>query len=183
LQEAIQEGGDTRFTGLITQIEKVCQALQVPVIAKEVGWGFSKPDIRLLVDAGVAAIDVAGAGGTSWSQVEMHRAASEERRDLAAAFVDWGIPTVEAIQNVREAGPGVKIIASGGLRNGVDIAKCLALGASLGGMASPFLKSAARSLEETINLIHLYKEELRVCMFATGSKTIEELRDGKIVKK
>ena len=101
LQEAVQPEGDTRFAGLAKKIEAVCRALPVPVIAKEVGWGFSKPDVRMLAEAGVAAIDVAGAGGTSWSQVEMHRAQNESQARLAAAFVDWGIPTAEAIQNVR----------------------------------------------------------------------------------
>ena len=183
LQEAIQNEGDTRFGGLIHNVQAVCSSLSVPVIAKEVGWGFSKHDIALLANAGISAIDVAGAGGTSWSQVEMHRAENEERRKLAAAFAEWGIPTAEVIQNVIQVAPGLKIIASGGLRNGVDIAKCIALGASLGGMASPFLKSAAQSIEETIKLVTLLKDELRICMFATGSKTLEELRDGKLVKK
>lgn len=183
LQEAIQNGGDTQFAGLADKVEEVCKALPVPVIAKEVGWGFSQQDITLLVNAGVQAIDVAGAGGTSWSQVEMHRAETEERRRLAASFSDWGIPTAEVIQNVIQVAPELKIIASGGVRNGVDIAKCIALGACMGGMASPFLKTAAQSVEATIELINLLKEELRICMFATGSKTFEELRVGKLQKK
>ncbi len=183
LQEAIQNEGDTQFAGLIKHVEAVCRALPVPVIAKEVGWGFSKHDITLLVNAGVNAIDVAGAGGTSWSRVEMYRAESEYRRDLAGAFSDWGIPTAEAIQYAVQAAPGLPIIASGGLRNGVDIAKCIALGASLGGVAGPFLKAAAQSVEATLDLINLYTEQLRVCMFATGSKSLEDLRAGKIVTK
>ncbi len=183
LQEAIQEGGDTRFAGLLHQVEGVCRALPVPVIAKEVGWGFSNDDIFLLASAGVAAIDVAGAGGTSWSQVEMHRAENPDRRQLAAAFADWGFPTAEAINEVQYTARGLKIIASGGLRNGVDVAKCIALGASLGGMASPFLKAAVQSLDETIRLVNLFREELRICMFATGSKTLDELQNSKLVKK
>lgn len=183
LQEAIQPGGNTQFSGLINRVEAVCKELPVPVIAKEVGWGFSARDISLLVNAGVAAIDVAGAGGTSWSQVEMHRAETEEQRKLAAAFADWGIPTVEVIQNIRQVAPELTIIASGGLRNGIDIAKSIALGASLGGMASPFLKAATQSAEDTLKLINLLKEEIRICMFVTGSKTLEELRDGKLLEK
>ncbi len=182
LQEAIQAGGDTNFAGLIDQVESVCRALPVPVIAKEVGWGFSSRDIALLANAGVKAIDAAGAGGTSWSQVEMHRADSEFRKELAAAFSDWGIPTAEVILNIRKTAPGLVVIASGGLHNGVDIAKCIALGASLGGMASSFLKAAAQSPDQVINLIKLYTEELRICMFATGSKTLAGLRDNKLVK-
>ncbi len=183
LQEAIQTDGNTQFAGLIRQVEAVSKALNVPVIAKEVGWGFSQHDITLLVNAGVSAIDVAGAGGTSWSQVEMHRTENEDQRRLAAAFSDWGITTVEVIQNITQITPDLKIIASGGLRNGVDIAKCIALGASLGGMASPFLKSATQSIESTIKLINLIKEELRICMFVTGSKTLKDLRQGRLVKK
>jgi len=183
LQEAVQNEGDTQFAGLIHKVEAVCKAVSVPVIAKEVGWGFSKHDITLLAQAGVTAIDVAGAGGTSWSQVEMYRAKSDTRRHLAAAFSDWGIPTAESIQNVLKVAPGLKIIASGGLRNGVDIAKCIALGASLGGMAGPFLKTASQSVDETITLINLIKEELSICMFATGSESLEQLRQDKLEKK
>jgi isopentenyl-diphosphate delta-isomerase len=183
LQEAVQTEGDTQFAGLIKKVEAVCKALAVPVIAKEVGWGFSKEDITLLIQAGVTAIDVAGAGGTSWSQVEMYRAKDESKRNLAAAFSDWGIPTVEVIQNVIKVAPGLKIIASGGVRTGIDIAKCVAMGASLGGMAGPFLKTASQSVEETIKLINLLKEEVSICMFATGSKTLDQLRHDKLVKK
>jgi len=183
LQEAVQNEGDTQFAGLIDKVEAVCKAVSVPVIAKEVGWGFSKQDIALLTQAGVAAIDVAGAGGTSWSQVEMYRAESDARRQLAAAFSDWGISTAETIQNVVEAAPDLKIIASGGLRNGVDIAKCVALGATLGGMAGPFLKTASQSVDETIKLIYLLKEEFSICMFSTGSGSVEQLRQDRLVKK
>ncbi len=183
LQEAIQTGGDTQFAGLLQQVEAVCKALPVPVIAKEVGWGFSVKDISMLANAGVKAIDAAGAGGTSWSQVEMHRAGNEYRKELAMAFADWGIPTAEVVENIRQTEPGLLIFASGGLHNGVDIAKCIALGASLGGMAGPFLKSAVHSLEQTIGLINLYNEELRICMFATGSLTLADLRADKLVKR
>lgn len=175
LQEAVQPEGDTRWAGLLSKIEAVCRALPVPVIAKEVGWGFSRQDARRLADAGVAAIDVAGAGGTSWSQVEMHRARSESQRRLAAAFVDWGVPTAEAILNVRNAAPEMIVFASGGLRSGVDVAKCIALGARLGGMAGPFLKAAASSLEDTVQAIEEVVNELRVCMFAAGAGSLQAL--------
>jgi isopentenyl-diphosphate delta-isomerase len=182
LQEAVQPEGNTRFAGLLQKIEQVCKSLPVPVIAKEVGWGFSEQAARMLAEAGVAAIDVAGAGGTSWSQVEMHRANNESQRRLAAAFVDWGIPTAEAILNVRNAAPGLTVFASGGLRNGVEIAKCIALGASLGGMAGPFLKAATRSLEDTILTIAEVRNEIRVCMFAAGAGNLEALHQTKLVK-
>jgi len=176
LQEAVQPEGDTRFAGLLAKIERVCRALPVPVIVKEVGWGFSQTDARRLQAAGVAAIDVAGAGGTSWSQVEMHRAQTAGQARLAAAFVDWGIPTAEAILNVRAGAPGVVVFASGGLRTGVDIAKSIALGASLGGMAGPFIKAAVQSLEATIQTIAEVRQEIQVCMFATGCGTLDQLR-------
>jgi isopentenyl-diphosphate delta-isomerase len=176
LQEAVQPEGDTRFAGLLSRIEAVCRTLPVPVIAKEVGWGFSENAARQLVAAGVAAIDVAGAGGTSWSQVEMYRAQNESQARLAAAFIDWGIPTSQAIVNVRRAAPDLLIFASGGLRSGVDIAKCIALGAALGGMASPFLKAASRSLDDTVQTITEIRKEIQVCMFASGAGNIKQLQ-------
>jgi isopentenyl-diphosphate delta-isomerase len=183
LQEAVQPEGETRFAGLLKKIEEVCCSLPVPVIAKEVGWGFAEADVRRLAEAGVAAIDVAGAGGTSWSQVEKFRARDENQAHLAAAFADWGIPTAEVILNVRRAAPQLLVFASGGLRNGVDIAKCLALGASLGGMASPFLKAASHSLEKTIEIIAGVCHELQVCMFAAGVGSLEELGRTEMIKR
>jgi isopentenyl-diphosphate delta-isomerase len=176
VQEAVQPEGDTRFSGLAQQIEEVCRVLPVPVIAKEVGWGFSKEDVRLLREAGVAAIDVAGAGGTSWSQVEMYRAQTESQARLAAAFLDWGVPTSEAILNVRETAPELMVFASGGLRDGIDIAKSIALGATLGGMASPFLKAAVQSVEHTVTAIREIQRQLEVCMFAAGIADLTALQ-------
>ncbi|GAP14981.1 isopentenyl-diphosphate delta-isomerase [Longilinea arvoryzae] len=180
LQEALQPEGDTRFSGLAQRIEQICRQLTLPVIAKEVGWGFSEQDIRLLQNAGVTAIDVAGAGGTSWSQVEMHRLTDPRKARVAAAFQDWGIPTAEAIRNVRRVAPDLLVIASGGLKNGIDIAKCIALGARLGGMAGPFLKAASQSVEVTLDLIHEIDDILRTVFFATGSRNIPALQDHKI---
>jgi isopentenyl-diphosphate Delta-isomerase len=177
LQEAVQPEGDTQFAGLLDKIHQVCETLPVPVIAKEVGWGFSELAAKLLAEAGVAAIDVAGAGGTSWSQVEMHRATSESQARLAAAFLDWGIPTAESIQMIRRATPGINIIASGGLRDGIDIAKCIALGAKMGGMAGPFLRAASKSVEDTIQLINEIQREIQVCMFASGAANLDQLRE------
>jgi isopentenyl-diphosphate delta-isomerase len=176
LQEAVQAGGDTNFAGLAVKIASVCKALPVPVIVKEVGWGISARTARILAECGVAAIDVAGAGGTSWSQVEMHRAPDEHHRQLAAAFVDWGISTADSIIQVRQAVPGMPIFASGGLRDGLDLAKVIALGASLGGMAGPFLKAAAISTEKTIELARLLEAQLRVTMFASGAAELSALK-------
>src|SRR6186713_2229095 len=125
LQEAVQDAGDTNFAGLAKKIEEICRQIEVPVIAKEVGWGISERTAKLLADCGVSAIDVAGAGGTSWSQVEMHRAPDEFTRQLAATFVGWGIPTVDSIRNVKKAVPDMTVFASGGIRDGLDIAKCI----------------------------------------------------------
>lgn len=177
LQEALQPEGDTRFGGLLDKIHLICQEVHVPVIVKEVGWGISQVDAQRLQAAGVAAIDVAGAGGTSWSQVEMYRAKNESQARLAAAFVNWGIPTREAIRNVRQAAPRLMVIASGGLRSGIDIAKCLALGASMGGMAGPFLKAAAISLESTLQAIEEIRREIQICMFVTGSANLNDLSE------
>lgn len=182
LQEAVQPGGETHFKGLIKKIEAVCKKLPVPVIAKEVGWGISEQTARQLAEAGVSAIDVAGAGGTSWSQVEMHRANNESEHRLAAAFVDWGNSTSESIIYVRRAAPSMKIIASGGIRTGIDIAKCMALGASLGGMANPFLKTAISSVEATIQTIHEISRQLQVCMFACGIANISQLQNTTLIK-
>ena len=137
LQEAVQPEGDTHFAGLLSKIETISKALPVPVIAKEVGWGFSEQTARQLADAGVAAIDVAGAGGTSWTQVEMHRAQNDRQARLAAAFIDRGIPTAESIQYIRSAAPDMTIYASGGRRDGTESAQSSALGAALAGRAGP----------------------------------------------
>ncbi len=177
LQEAVQKGGNTNFAGLARKIEVICKKIEVPVIAKEVGWGISERTAGLLANCGVSAIDVAGAGGTSWSQVEMHRAPDEFTRELAATFVGWGIPTAKSILNVKKAAPDMTIFASGGLRDGLDIAKCIALGATLGGMAGNFLKAAAISTEKVIETMKLTKEQIKVTMYASG---VGKLRDLKI---
>lgn len=176
LQEAVQPEGDTNFAGLAKKIEVICKQIEVPVIAKEVGWGMSERAARLLIDAGVSAIDVAGSGGTSWSQVEMHRAPTDLHKRVAATFRDWGIPTSESIQMVRRAAPDLPVIASGGLRSGVDIAKAIALGASLGGMAGPFLKAAAASVEAALETCEETIRVLRIAMFAAGARDIAALQ-------
>lgn len=183
LQEAVQPGGNTNFKGLAKRIEGICKKLEVPVIAKEVGWGISERTAKLLANCGISAIDVAGAGGTSWSQVEMHRAPDEFTRELAATFVGWGIPTAESILNVKKAVPKMIIFASGGIKDGLDIAKCIALGATLGGMAGNFLKAAAISTEKAVEMMKLSKRQIEVTMFACGANNINDLRRTEIVHK
>ena len=182
LQEAVQDAGDTNFEGLARKIEEICKKLEVPVIAKEVGWGISERTAKLLADCGVQAIDVAGAGGTSWSQVEMYRAPDEFTRELAATFVGWGIPTAESILNVKKAAPEMTIFASGGIKDGLDIAKCIALGATLGGMAGQFLKAAAVSTKSVVQMMKLTKRQIEVTMFAAGVGTLEGLKGEKLVE-
>jgi isopentenyl-diphosphate delta-isomerase len=176
IQEAVQAGGNTNWKGLLTQIENVCHTIGVPVIAKEVGFGISEQTARQLASAGVAAIDVAGAGGTSWAAVESRRAPSSFLRQLAEAFWDWGIPTAESLIRAQRGAPGLPLIASGGIRDGIQAAKCIALAANLVGFASPMLKWADQGVESTIEGIKLLKEELRVAMFGIGAANLHALR-------
>lgn len=176
LQEAVQPEGDTNWRGLLDKVASVAAKLPVPVIAKEVGWGFSEHTVRQLVEAGVASIDVAGSGGTSWSEVEYHRAPTSFHANVAAAFADWGIPTSDAIRYAVSGAPDLPIIASGGLRNGVDIAKCIALGACTGGLAGPFLKAAMQSPEAVSELIRVLTKQLQIVMQCTGAESIKQLQ-------
>ncbi|MCY3778885.1 MAG: type 2 isopentenyl-diphosphate Delta-isomerase [Chloroflexi bacterium] len=177
LQEAVQAEGDIDFSSLLSKIEVICANLPVPVIAKEVGWGFSESDACQLAQAGVAAIDVAGAGGTSWSEVEYHRAPTAFHARVARSFADWGIPTADAIQYARAGAPDLPIFASGGLRDGIDIAKCIALGADLAGLASPFLRAASESAEAVESLILELNAQLRIAMLCTASPDLASLRN------
>jgi isopentenyl-diphosphate delta-isomerase len=179
LQEILQPEGDVNWSGLLAKIEAVVSALHRdgrPVIAKEVGWGISPRAARDLVNAGVDAIDVAGAGGTSWSQVEKFRAQTEVQRQIAEAFADWGIPTAESIAHVRSVSATLPLIASGGLTNGVDGAKCLALGADLFGLARPFLRAATQSPDTVTEAFDVVLGQLRAVMLCTGAADIPALR-------
>jgi isopentenyl-diphosphate delta-isomerase len=182
LQEAVQPEGDTNFAGLLSKVENVCKSVSVPVIAKEVGWGFSEQNVRDLANAGVSAIDVAGSGGTSWSEVEYHRAPNAFHARVARSFADWGIPTADAIQYAVKGAPNLKIIASGGLRDGIDIAKSIALGATVAGMAGPFLKAADQSVEAVEQLIRELSSQLRIAMLCSGARNIEELNRTPLLK-
>jgi isopentenyl-diphosphate delta-isomerase len=176
LQEAVQPEGDGNFSGLLAKIEKICRDLPVPVIAKEVGWGFSEATARRLVSAGIAAIDVAGAGGTSWSQVEMYRAPTERLARVAGAFIDWGIPTSKSIQFCRSAAPDLPIIASGGIKNGIEVAKAIAMGAQIVGIAGDFLRAVNKAgVSGVVDLAETITDELRVTMFVSGAANIKSL--------
>ncbi|HEY71305.1 MAG TPA: type 2 isopentenyl-diphosphate Delta-isomerase [Anaerolineae bacterium] len=183
LQEALQPEGNVNFSNLLNKIEAVCTHLEVPVIVKEVGWGLSTAVAKQLADVGVTAFDVAGAGGTSWAKVEMHRAKNERQANLAAAFVHWGIPTADALIQIRKALPGVPLIASGGIRTGIDIAKCITLGADMTGVALPFLQQAVQSKQAVSETLESMIDVLRTCMFATGSANCNALKRAKLVPK
>nr|WP_234032965.1 type 2 isopentenyl-diphosphate Delta-isomerase [Paenibacillus faecalis] len=170
LQEVFQPEGNTRFGGLLPKIEELCQVIDVPVGIKEVGWGIDGMTARCLLDAGAAFIDVAGAGGTSWSQVEKFRCSDPVRRAAAEAFADWGNPTAECIAEVREAAPSAVLIGSGGLKNGVDAAKALAIGADLAGFGRGLLGSAVSSEEALDQKLAQVELELRTAMFGIGYK-------------
>ena len=179
IQEAVQPAGDTGFRGLLEKIEIVCKRLNAPVIVKEVGWGIAADTVRDLFDAGVSAVDLAGAGGTSWSEVEKHRIEEPWRARVAGSFEEWGIPTAECLQAVRAAEPDGVLIASGGIRNGIDAVKAIALGADAVGIAGPFLRAAAAGPEAADDLARELREVLRIAMFALGERTIAELRETK----
>ncbi len=180
LQEALQPEGNTNFSGLLRKIEKVCAGLEVPVIVKEVGWGISPQVALKLVEAGVAAIDVAGAGGTCWSLIEMYRVKPENFKNVALAFSDWGIPTAEALKSIRQVLPEFPLIASGGIRTGVDAAKAIAMGADLIGIAAPFLKPALLSVEAVREKAEEILQTFRIAMFCVGAGNIKSLKEVKV---
>jgi isopentenyl-diphosphate Delta-isomerase len=181
LQEALQPEGDTCFAGLLEKIARLCSALPAPVIVKEVGWGIAEDLVVALLAAGVAAVDVAGAGGTSWSEVERHRIGDPVRARVAAAFAGWGIPTAEAIQRARRAAPDACLIASGGVRSGIDVAKAIALGANAAGVAGPLLRAAVLSDRAIADALDVLLGELRLAMFCVGASTPQTLaRSGRL---
>ena len=174
LQEALQQEGNHDFSWLLPKIEQICRALPVPVLVKEVGWGIDLEIARKLVEVGVVGIDVAGAGGTSWAKVEMYRQPDVLKASINAAFGGWGIPTAKNLLDLRELEGNSLIFASGGLQDGVDLAKALALGAKLGGFARKFLHAANIGETELINQIEVIKTQLKVAMFACGVSNLSQ---------
>jgi isopentenyl-diphosphate delta-isomerase len=174
LQEAIQPEGDHNTSGCLDALQELCKDVSYPIIVKETGSGISAEAARLIWGAGASAIDIGGIGGTSWAAVECVRAQGSQLTMLGEKFLDWGIPTVVSLYEV--AGTGGPVIATGGLRTGIDIAKAIALGASLGAMALPLLKAAMKSEEAVFNAVDTIQQQLRVAMYLTGSSTVEELR-------
>lgn len=182
VQECIELGGNTNFEDLLPKIGEVCSALPVPVLIKEVGCGISDKVAVALRTAGVSGVDVAGAGGTSWALVEKHRVESELMRRVADTFANWGIPTARALEIVRQALPDFPIIASGGIRSGIDVAKAIALGADAVGLAAPLLRPALLSAQAVQDSLMRLLEELRIAMVCLGARNIKELRQTKLEK-
>ncbi|MDH6059426.1 type 2 isopentenyl-diphosphate Delta-isomerase [Chrysosporum bergii ANA360D] len=183
LQECIQPNGDTNFSGLLDKINDLCNRLTLPVIAKEVGNGISAAMAEKLLAAGVSAIDVAGAGGTSWAKVESERAENARQKRLGRTFADWGLPTADCITSIRAIAPDVPLIASGGLRHGLDVAKSIALGADIAGLAMPFLQAAVESEEALYNLADVLIAEITTVLFCTGNSTLDNLQQSKSLRK
>ena len=174
LQEAVQPEGDTDFSNLRNRIAEIVQRLDRPVVIKEVGAGVSPEDVELLLAAGIRHIDVAGCGGTSWSMVESRRSGNP---DLGELFADWGIPTPVALRLLKPYRHEVELIASGGVRSGIDMAKSLVLGASLCGVARPFLNPARESADAVRTVIRRLKREFTTALFLLGAACANDLKD------
>lgn len=184
MHECLQNEGNTDFRSLLAKIEAAVKALSVPVIIKEVGFGISVRVARQLADVGVAAIDIGGAGGTSWALIESARVLSKEQKKLAKAFKGWGIPTAWQLQEFKKCRQSfvTPLIAGGGVRSGIDIAKAIALGASITSMGLPFLRASAKGSEFLGKFIDRLKMELVIAMFNTGSKNIRDLSTVKLIE-
>ena len=183
LQEVFQDEGNHNFKNLLPKIDYICRNLKYPVIVKEVGFGISKNVARKLIKAGVSGIDIAGAGGTSWIEIEKMRSNNKMLKKIAEDFEDWGIPTSESVEMVRELNPGIPIIASGGVRKGIDVAKAIALGADLVGIALPLLEKINQSIQSCIDYIEEIEMGLKVAMFGIGASKIDELKKSVYLKK
>lgn len=176
LQEASQPEGDVNWEGCIDNIRNVCESVDKPVIVKEVGEGISREVGMQIERAGAAAIDVAGVGGTSWSLIESYRSKS----DLGKKFRGWGVPTAISLVEVMES-VDIPVIASGGMRNGVDAAKAIALGTDLVGFALPFLKCATISSDDVVKKIQEIEREIKTAVFLSGSKTLNQMKKKPVV--
>lgn len=177
LQEVVQDEGDLNFENLLPKIEEICRKVSVPVGAKEVGFGIDGTVAKKLVDVGVQYIDVAGAGGTSWSQVEKLRSEDPLRVAAAEAFNSWGLPTKDCLVSVRSELPNIPLVASGGMKTGLDAARAITIGADVVGFARSLLKAATESAEEVVKVMEQIEFELKMTMFGIGVKNITELKN------
>lgn len=176
LQEACQPEGDRSWSGTGAALEALIRKLELPVVVKETGAGISAMTARRLIEMGAAAIDVAGAGGANWGLIEGERATNPTDKAHALAFADWGIPTPQAIADIRRACPEATIIGSGGIRNGVDVAKAIRLGADVVGQAAGVLEAATVSTEAVMTHFQIMIRQLRTACFCTGSASLADLR-------
>ncbi len=180
MQEVVQQGGDTQWKGVLKAIERLCRAFRrgsgIPVFAREVGFGIARDEVKRLIEAGVQGIDCAGGGGTSWTMVEARVARSDVHQTLGRTFAQWGLTTVESIVEARNADKKAPLVASGGVRSGLDVAKCVGLGATIAGMASPILRHAVQgqtALEAFLNRVLM---EIRVTLFGVGAPNLRRFR-------
>ena len=177
LQELLQPGGDQDWRGVSAAIQKFVTVSPVPVFVKEVGHGISSSSAEMLIDLGVSWIDVAGSGGTSWSQIEHIRSG----REGVSAFADWGVNTKEAIEAIRSKKLSCMLVGSGGLRNGLDVAKVIRIGADMGAAAQPFLEPARSSVNKTMQIIESWEKDFKIAMFSTGSQSVAKLKTAKLL--
>ncbi|HLR09040.1 MAG TPA: type 2 isopentenyl-diphosphate Delta-isomerase [Bacillota bacterium] len=177
LQEAVQDEGDLNFTDLLPKIERLCTKLDVPVGAKEVGFGIDGTVAQKLYNAGISYIDVAGAGGTSWSQVEKLRSQDPLKKAAAEAFNNWGIPTKDCLVSVRSRLSDVPLVASGGMKTGLDAAKAITIGADVIGFARKLLQAATESVEAVVQTMEQIELELKMTMFGIGARTLVDLKN------
>jgi len=184
LQKILQKDFNTDFRGLVKKISKVCKELDVPIIVKEVGFGLSSSAAVMLREAGVWALDIAGAGGTSWAKIERYvKNEDDPSYNVRDTFDSWGIPTADSLVSILEVIKDMPIIASGGIRDGVEMAKAIALGASYVGVALPLLSPAMESYEAVKEKILSIINEFKTAMFCCGRKNLEYFRKGDCIKK
>jgi len=182
LQEVSQDGGNVNFKKLLPKIQNICRSCPFPVFVKEVGNGISPEAASKMKNTGISGIDISGAGGTSWVEVEKYRKQRKGDRALTEAFGGWGIPTAESLQMVREEIDDLVVVASGGIRTGIDMAKAIALGADLVGVALPLLRPAVESADAVIKVIKQILFEFQTTMFCIGAKNLADLRETPFLK-
>ena len=183
LQECLQPEGTPRFKGGLKALERLCREVNTPVVVKETGCGFSETVLRKLKDVGVRAVDISGYGGTHWGRIEGQRSSQDQISSQAAqTFSQWGISTVESMQNAMNVQPTYEVWASGGVRTGLDAARLIAMGAKCVGFAKPLLQAAIQSPEQLDKKMQLIEHELKIALFCTGSKNTEFLRAKKVWK-
>ncbi|MCE5330136.1 type 2 isopentenyl-diphosphate Delta-isomerase [bacterium] len=183
LQEALQVEGNHNFENLLEKIKGICEELDKPVFAREIGFGISGEVALKLKMAGVKGIDVGGSGGTPWLEIEKARLENSNLKEAAQFFKNWGIPTSESIKMVKESCPDIFLIASGGVRTGIDVAKAIALGADMAGIALPMLRYVKISINACLSYLKEIETGLRIAMFCIGVSNIRQLKSSLSLKK